>query len=238
MYLEYNDLCQRIFENDPKFQEAVAIARECSAGKVWLVGGYLYRSIIQEFYGTPRPEKIDVDFALESFQRGSYKLGIELESGKWHSDFQGRYGRHHFSGQLTARLACPDYSIDFISVSKLAFFRPSIEKYLSWVSLTVQSIAYDVDTHEVIGNVGKKAIVDKIVAIHNSRGFSKKTNGKISLEEYVREKAHSLGFRYRLDDPAGGLTVVDDIPLGGLSIADKEGRLSLVTETAQKINKH
>ena len=76
---------------------------------------------------------------------------------------------------------------------------PTIENYLTGVPLTIQSLAYNIDTKELIGDVGIKALQTKIVAINDLKQLqiaARKRNQ--TPEEYISIKAKSLGFTYKL----------------------------------------
>ncbi|HII15229.1 MAG TPA: hypothetical protein HA362_02855, partial [Nanoarchaeota archaeon] len=63
------------------FDEGLDIAKANSSGRMWLVGGAVYRSIANRLYGTPLPDKTDLDFAVESAAE-EFKLpgGWELKT--------------------------------------------------------------------------------------------------------------------------------------------------------------
>jgi len=42
------------------FDEGLDIAKANSSGRMWLVGGAVYKSIAKRFYGTPLPDKKDL----------------------------------------------------------------------------------------------------------------------------------------------------------------------------------
>ncbi|HLD00587.1 MAG TPA: hypothetical protein VJC39_02480 [Candidatus Nanoarchaeia archaeon] len=53
------------FSASKAFLDRLSFVRKYASGNIWLVGGYLYRSIIQELYGIPIKEGIDLDFIVE-----------------------------------------------------------------------------------------------------------------------------------------------------------------------------
>src|SRR3989338_7734962 len=47
-----------------EFTEALEIVRRNSSVKIWLIGGFVYRTIASQLYGLPKPE-VDLDFVVE-----------------------------------------------------------------------------------------------------------------------------------------------------------------------------
>ena len=73
---------------------------------------------------------------------------------------------------------------------------PTVDKYLERTPLTIQSIAYDTVDKKVFGDVGIKALYEKTVTVHHPEVAARiaSLKGK-TVEQLVREKADSLGFR-------------------------------------------
>ena len=71
----------------------------------------------------------------------------------------------------------------------------SIENYLSGVPLTIQAIAYDIETGQLLGDVGIQAITNRTLGINNRENAIVAAQKKEKfLEEFIQEKAQSLGF--------------------------------------------
>ena len=105
---------------------------------------------------------------------------------------KNRYGNPKFLGSKFSIDFVPLHNISSILRRKLA---PSIENYLTGTPLNVQSIAYDVMKGRLAGNIGLKAIAEKIIRINNKEQAEiYALNKGISLEEMLKRKAESLGF--------------------------------------------
>ena len=62
-------LFKRTLEDYP-FDEFLDIVKYHSEGRIWVIGGFVYRNIIKELYGTPFEEgPIDIDFLVEGRAR-------------------------------------------------------------------------------------------------------------------------------------------------------------------------
>src|SRR3972149_9427711 len=63
----FSEIIKRALERNPNSSEAIEIARRNSQGKMWIIGGFVYRNIIKEIYGETKEKSfIDIDFLLEN----------------------------------------------------------------------------------------------------------------------------------------------------------------------------
>jgi hypothetical protein len=172
-------------QHNTRFKEAVKVVKDNSQGKVWLVGGFLYRTIAHG-NGSPGMQDVDFDFIVER-----PKDNISLPPG-W-SLTQNKYGNPKFvKGSI---------NIDFVPLSTVQSIvsrrlAPDIQNYLSGVPLTVQAIAFDISEGKMLGDVGVKALLERSVAVNNTEQALKVAEKRgVSVEELVRSKAQSLGFK-------------------------------------------
>jgi len=172
----------------PEFNEALNILKRNSTGKIWLIGGFVYRTIANQLYGSIRP-KIDLDFIIENPVKE-----FDLPNG-W--------------GVKTScfgnpKLVNKEKQIDYVPLNNIysILYRklePSIENFLSGVPLTIQSVVYDVYVERIIGETGIKALKNKMIEV-NDLHFAKyaaQKKGK-SLRNMIQEKAEDLKFSYVL----------------------------------------
>ena len=169
----------------PEFYEAIDIVGGNSSGKIWLIGGLVYRTIARQLYGTPRPEA-DLDFIVEKTV-----TTFMLPDG-WDIRIN-HFGNPKF---VNGKRQIDYVPLDNIKSIQDRGLQPSIENYFSGTPLTVQSIAYDVQEDRVIGEVGINAILKREIAIHHLlfARYAAQKKGK-SLEAYIKEKAQQVGFR-------------------------------------------
>lgn len=167
-----------------EFPEALEIVKNNSSGNIWLIGGFVYRTIASQLYGLPKPE-VDLDFVVE------YPVSyFNLPSG-WKVD-RNRFGN--------PKLVNGKKQIDFVPLKNIYSIiqrqlEATIENYLTGVPLTVQSIAYDLTKNKVIGEIGITALQRKIVKVNDiyfAKYAAKKKNK--SLQSMIQEKAEGLGF--------------------------------------------
>ena len=150
-----SELFTQIVSQDETYQEAVRIVRANSYGKIWLIGGFLYRTLASQLYGVKKPSK-DFDFIVE---RAEHKL-ILPESWKVTVN---RFGNPKFVGT---------FEIDFVTLNRVHSImrrgvEPNIQNFLNGVPLNIHSLVYDVDNEEVIGNIGISALERKVVSVCN-----------------------------------------------------------------------
>lgn len=171
-------------ESDTDFVEACGLVGRNSKGRVWLVGGGVYRTLSSILWQTPKKE-IDMDFIVEEIS-SSFVLPPEWEART------NNYGNPRFVNQQREREidVVPIRDVIFIQQNKLD---PTIENYVRSVSLTIQSIAYDILRRQIIGQVGIEALLTKTVGVHRN-GPEHKRKG-MSIEQYQKYIADSIDFQ-------------------------------------------
>ena len=167
-----------------EFPEALKIVKRNSSGKIWLIGGFVYRTIAGQLYGLPKPE-VDLDFVVE------YSLfDFDLPSG-WRAD-KNRFGN--------PKLVNGKKQIDYVPLGNIYSIlqrqiEPTIENYLTGVPLTVQSVAYDVNENRIIGEIGIDALQRRVVEVNDLLFAEYAANKKNkSLQAMIEDKADGLGF--------------------------------------------
>ena len=234
-----NDLAEKLTEyldHSREYAAALEIVRKNSRGNIWLMGGMVYRPLANFLYGTPVPP-IDLDFIVDQGHDHEGEYGdiyscndIHLPEG-W-SITKSRYADARFFTNPKNSLSL---KIDVVQLKNFHSIQsrnllPTIENFLSGTPLTIQSIAYDIDKKEIMGNVGLSALLERKVGVHylnEARYFAHKR--KIDLHEMIRQKAASLGFEAiyppPLDPPEGNLSCPPP-GIGALSLTSEAGRLS------------
>ena len=140
-----------ILQNED-FKEAVAITRRNCSEKVWLIGGFLYKNIAHELYGSKKSTK-DFDLVVEGAVPDDK---IVLPEG-WEFTIN-RFGNPKFSDGKR--------KIDFIPLERIRWIRikglqPGIENYFDGAPFNVHYLAYCIDDREILGDVGINALEEK-----------------------------------------------------------------------------
>jgi hypothetical protein len=169
-----------------ELEEAIDIIKKNSSGRIWLIGGFVYRNIASQIYGIPRPE-VDLDFVVEiPAETFNLPSGWTIETN--------RFGNPKFVNG--------NKKIDYVPINTLYSIKyrelePSIENYLSGTPLTIQSIVYDIYKSKII--VGEKfmgALTHKVVEVQNLYLAEYSAQQKeTTLKKMIRKKANSLQFR-------------------------------------------
>lgn len=183
--MDFTEIFLNSIKDKNQFEEVFDIVRTNSRGGIWLIGGFVYRGIVSELYGTAKI-KVDYDFIVEN--------PIEIKLPPDWKQIKNKYGNPKFSNGL--------YEIDYVPLRNIYSIirkrlKPSIDNYLKGTPLTIQSVAYDCINKEVIGEIGLDAIKRKLVAINDieqAKHYAKIK--KISIRDLIREKAENLGFSY------------------------------------------
>lgn len=167
-----------------KYHDALRIVQQNSRGRIWVIGGFVYRSLAQQLYGTSL-QACDFDFMAEEVEPK-----LRLPAG-WEEQ-RNSHGN--------PKLVSPDQTIDLIPLHNMWYFvehgiTPTIERFLERTPLTVGSIAYDTVDRRIFGEVGERALYDKTVAVHHPDVAARVAAMKgITVDDLVRQKAESLGF--------------------------------------------
>lgn len=182
--MNYTESFLKVANTYPEFAEAVNIIKKNSEGNAWLIGGFVCRSIIQDLYGIQMTKDVDLDFIVEKSK------DIEVPEN-WKIN-ENSYGNPKLIG--------PDYEIDYIPLNNIHSIHrrgleSTIENFLSGTPLNVQSIAYDIIKNKVIGEIGIKAIHDKVVAVNDLEQARHRANKKsVSVDELVKDIAEQFDF--------------------------------------------
>lgn len=167
------------------YNEGLDIVKRNSSARLWLIGGAVYRSIISQLYGTPIPEKTDLDFIVE-------KAAERMALPEGWEEKRTRFGSPRFVNGKK--------QIDFVPLAGISLIHNrsieyTIETYLTATSLTIHSIAYEINEGRVIGEKGIDAIRRRVVEA-NDLEVADYTAGMVgrTAEEMIKKKAASLGF--------------------------------------------
>lgn len=180
--------------NNKNFQEAFSIAKENSGeGNIWVIGGLVYRNIVNGLYGKRGDEVYDFDFIVEnpvSFEQ------IKLPQG-WQIIRTGLGEPRFVNEHKQIDLVALDNSVNPPEIKNLPKMDTTekLENYFRRVPLNIQALAYDTDNQKVVGNVGIRAIKDKKIRVNNIDeciNFCKRR--KISIREFINRKINASGF--------------------------------------------
>lgn len=173
----------KVFLENPSFQEALELAKINSEGKIWIIGGYVYKNLTSTLYGIA-PYEYDIDFIVEK-----RKDELPIVPG-W--DFRvNRYGVKNYIREKNEM----SFTELRTAVRVSGTTNPTIEDFLKETPLNIQSIAYDMEKHLIIGEKGIEALKSKIVKVNNlpQAEFYAQRKEK-SLKQILQEKAKGLGF--------------------------------------------
>lgn len=186
--------------NNPEFKTIYSVVRKNSrTNKLYLAGGKLYRSIIEELYGYPaRAECCDYDFVTAE------TVPVPIVSDKnIMARISNRYGNKKIQSKShSMKFSFNGVKVDLISLGSLPNIIENdlpltIESYFTSVPLTMQSMALELspDGPELIGEIGQWAIIDRKVGVNNQ--FTLENYCKIQgwrQADFIQRKAKSVRF--------------------------------------------
>ncbi len=173
---------------DKDFQEALDIAKENSSGKIWLIGGFLYKNLAYSLYGSKKSTK-DFDLIVENTND---KIILPENWIKRENNF------------FSPKFINGEKQIDFIPLSNIYYIKtkglvPCINNFLKGGGLNIHCLAYDILNKEIFGDVGIKALEQKIISAYNLEmlQYGARKYGK-TPNEMIKTKAEELGFNAQL----------------------------------------
>jgi len=173
---------------DKDFQEALDIVRKNSSGKIWLIGGFLYKNLAHSLYGSKKSTK-DFDLIIENANTGLVLPENWIEK------------ENHFG---SPKLINGEKQIDFIPLSNLYYIQtknlvPCINNFLEGGGLNIHCLAYDIFGKEVLGDIGIKSLEQRTISVYNLEmlEYGAKIYGK-TPNEIIKTKAEELGFKAQL----------------------------------------
>ncbi len=185
------NLSRRVFatlNKDPNFKDAYQMVCNRSKTKPYLVGGKLYRTLIELIYDYPaRSHSCDFDFAAveiikkkkkkkkrQSFvtHDGTTQYIDDADDAPFDGHYKKRREKSPYNGESITMRTDSGAKIDLISIPDLKAVRDgkqpaTIEGYLNSVPLSIQAIAMDLDRCEIFGKTGIDSINEKYVWVNN-----------------------------------------------------------------------
>ncbi len=182
-------LIAKSVQQDPIKTIITDIESFCTA-PLYLVGGYLYRTLVYELFGKEKSGAADIDFIVG-----------DLFSERIPQKYEVRINSHG-----SPKLKSDDVSIDVWKLCQHVNFplcekEPSIENYLDLVPITTQSLAYDLSKGILLGDIGMKSILTRTIAINNKKTYEnyqkvRKRAGSIPQDyDKLTLLAQELGFK-------------------------------------------
>lgn len=184
----YSEVFRDKLSRKENYDGVLRIAERNSEGKLWIIGGFVYRSIVEGVYRQKTKRVggiIDIDFVAEKLSRDPY-----VPRG-W------KQKRTDFSNPSFVRKNHRVDLNDLVNFRTPATetYKPTIENLLKRSPLTVQSIAWDCEGEIIVGDVGIISIDTKKVGVNNIIEAKYEAKRKeFTLEDFVKFKAEQLGF--------------------------------------------
>lgn len=191
-------LINKITRCEGPWEEVYDIAKSNSKGRVWLVGGKVYRTLAEILHGVSvGAASCDYDFIT------TYTTWFNHIPGKWYVTFNTEYGESLFNPYTSEK--CENawrYFKEGRQVLDLMTFKratqaghpANLDGYFKSVPLNVQAVALDIDGRQLLGP-GVEAICRKIVSVNNREQAEGAANrAAISIDQFVEARARSLGF--------------------------------------------
>ncbi|MBU2615802.1 MAG: hypothetical protein KKC19_01740 [Nanoarchaeota archaeon] len=215
---EYGKIFREAFMEDPWYDKVLEIGRRNVDGGLYLIGGYVHRSIIKKLYGTDFPEGIvDFDFASEMLSRTPYA------PRGW------KHRRTSFGNPCLETEGCK------VDLNGLNNFKdvgsPTIHELIRIAPMDVQMLAWNCEEEELVCDPHYKAIqaIDskklRVNRLDRLKTIALHREDESTARSILEERAKSLGFRAVYED-ANGLRKKGKSKRG-LGLCERRNRYSL-----------
>jgi len=176
-------------QRDSKFLLARDLVEMTSRGNIWMIGGAVFRTLVALKYGGAKTQAHDFDFIVEEV------LPEYCLPQGWSTSINS-FGNRKLKNQVLG-LEVDLVPLGNVHSLKSRGIHPDFSRFLEFTPLNIQSIGFHLNTYTLIGEVGLTAIEEKIVRIHHQEEAENYCRLKgISVEDFVRSKAKTLGFEY------------------------------------------
>jgi hypothetical protein len=179
--MEFDQAAQLYHERmqtDERFQLAYGVASRIMRGERWLLGGAVFRPIVKMMYDRPQPET-DFDFVCDAVD-----TSVQLPEG--YAISSNSHGN--------PKIVNCSLEIDCVPFKDWADRDNTIFGILSHSPTTVQSIAYNPVTGEIIG-AGKIAISRQEIMVHELEELLGAARSKGMLPHEYLNRFSALGFK-------------------------------------------
>lgn len=175
----------QLYLRDPVFLEILDLVKQNSKGKIWIIGGFVYKNLTSALnVNKDKVYNYDIDFIVEE------KNDPIKEIPGWKIEINN-YGSQNYVRDRN-KMSFTDIH-KAIRISSIQ--NPTIEKFIEETPLNIQSIAYDLEENKIIGEKGVEALLTKTIKINNKEQaeFYAKKKGK-KIIDILEEKMNELGF--------------------------------------------
>lgn len=166
--------------HETNVQEILDILSHNTSGNLYLVGGFVYRSLALRLQGKEFGTLPDLDFVTD-------KIDFKSIPKEW------KVGNNKYGG---LKITTARFSIDIdefrhhVNIKHLSLPH-TVNSYLLAVPLNIQSIAYDVRNKNILGDIGIESLNERKICVNNQAIFNLERAKRI---EKILDKARDLGY--------------------------------------------
>ncbi|MFH0870755.1 MAG: hypothetical protein V1866_06905 [archaeon] len=180
---ELSTLLKARLDQLPDYRESLELVKANSEGRIWLIGGIVSRILISEIYHAGQPEH-DYDFLVEKL-----RPNLKIPDG-WSVENKKHGNPTFLRGNLEVDIF-PITTSDHIKQNRLS---PTIDNFFKGAPFTIQALAYDIASSQLIGEVGIDALKKREYKVNNLEEARRMAESKgITVNDRIKKKAKSLG---------------------------------------------
>lgn len=178
----------KVYLKDPVFLEVLGLVQKNSTGRIWLIGGFLYKNLANILYGTGK-YSYDIDFLVENRQDNL------VDVSGWNIE-QNNYGVKNYVRDTNKTSFTDLHKVIRISNPKAP---KNIKEFMTNTPFNIQAISYSFEDQKIIGEKGILALKNRIISVNDisQAQYYAIRKGK-KLTDIIVEKANELNFKYKL----------------------------------------
>ncbi|MGD9276765.1 MAG: hypothetical protein PVJ67_06355 [Candidatus Pacearchaeota archaeon] len=173
-------------ENNKDYLKALNFAKDNSKGKIWLIGGAVYKSLAKLMHSKKPAVPKDYDFIVE-------EVAMSENNQEWIVTKNGSGNPKFKNGKIAGDLV-PLNSLDFLMRIGL---ETNMKNFLETSPLDVTAIAYDTKEKKLIGKTGLSALKKGKIKVLNKEHMDAWAKAKNrGSPELIKKLAEEIEFRY------------------------------------------
>ncbi len=182
----FSRLYREFLDKDERTRYIQEILSENPQNSILGIGSHVYGNLTLELYKIwRRPPNADIDLLIKDAK------GFAIPEG-WDLGFTG-YGTTYIQKDNVK------IDLNFLvnSIGATLIVNPTLQDFLGWTPLNVQSILYDFFSGMIEGEEGMKALEQRIIRVNNYHAaYNQSQIEKISVKTLLKNKAAELAFGY------------------------------------------
>lgn len=183
-----SEVVSNYLSNNKDYQVALKLVKENSEkGKIWLVGGQVFRPLLKALYNVDFENQFDFDFIVKNLKDSD---NFKISKG-WNLTKTGLGEPRLINGDKQIDIISLDHSVSPYQKLDLSKMNATekLTSYFNKVPLNIQGIAFDIDKNMLVGNIGIQGVIERKISVNCLKeclAFCRRR--KISIRRFIEKK--------------------------------------------------